>query len=68
MLTKKQIRLIAAELKLEKPGHWDTETTYQWERDVRAVAHALKVLSPNLDLQEFYKDCTLDHPTNNSLT
>jgi hypothetical protein len=62
MLTKKQIRLIADEFRLEKPGHWDPNITYQWERDVRAIGTVLKVLHPKLDLQKFYKDCTLYHP------
>jgi hypothetical protein len=63
MLSKNQIKIIAHELRLEKPLDWNIAITNQWERDVRAVANALKVINPKFDFQEFYRDAIYANPT-----
>jgi predicted SpoU family rRNA methylase len=63
MLSKNQIKIIARELRLEKPLDWNIEITNQWERDVRAVARVLMDTIPKFNFQEFYRDAIYANPT-----
>jgi hypothetical protein len=61
MMTKKHFDAIAYQFKLEKPGaDWDPLLTDQWERDVRAVAVALRQLNPRFKFSTFFEACGFD--------
>ena len=60
-MTRKHFKLLADELKAEKPAsHWDSNKAgamVQWKRDVKAVANACKRANPNFDFEQFYTAC-----------
>lgn len=60
-LTKKDFEIIAEELKFNNPqylelrGEKKSKEDFQWEKDVRVVADALKRINPRFDYSKFFR-------------